>query len=575
MRRALITVLVVTCLLFLGVGWLGLRGWQARGHLVSAAGLARELGQQVLAGDSDQARRTLSALQSQAGAARSATGDPSWAAARHTPYAGDDLSAVRTIAVAVDDLARHAFPSLLRLDLTTLVPKAGQLDLARLQAAAPELTTADDAVRQANDRVAAIRPEGLQKPVRDAVRELRAELERLAALTTTARHGAVLLPPLLGAGGPRTYLVAFQNLAEPRSTGGIFGAYAVLRAERGKVQILKQGAASELGMFDEPVTKLDPNMKALYTELPGIYPADVNLTPHFPTAASIFREMYKRRTGTVVDGVLATDPVTLSYLLQAIGPVPVPKHPTLTSDSAVKTLLSDAYHRIKAPRDQDKYFASAAMSVFDALLTRTVNPRQLLEALDRAVAERRILFWSANPDEQDDLVDTRVAGVMPEREDTPTVGVFLNDGTGSKLGYYLTRSAELTVGDCRLDGRRELKLRLTIGSTAPSKGLSQAVLGLQLPGDPYRNRVVAYVFSPVGGSPVNARLDGAAAPIGVGTERGRRVAVLSVDIPPGKTRELEVTLLTPVTRTGAADLWLTPGATPWTTRVKSATRCEQ
>lgn len=575
LRRTLITVLVVVCLLFLGVGWLGLRGWQARGHLISAAGLARELGQQVLAGDSDQARRTLAALQAQADAARSATGDPSWAAAGHAPYAGDDLSAVRTVAVAVDDLARHAFPSLLRLDLATLVPKAGQLDLARLQAAAPELTAADTAVRQASDRVAAIRVEGLQGPVRDAVKELRGELDRLADLTATARHGAVLLPPLLGVGGPRTYLVAFQNLAEPRSTGGIFGAYAVLRAERGKVEILKQGAAAELGMFDQPVTTLDPNMKALYTELPGIYPADVNLTPHFPTAASIFREMYKRRTGTVVDGVLATDPVTLSYLLQAIGPVPVPKHPTLTSDSAVKTLLSDAYQRIKAPRDQDKYFASAAMSVFDALLTRTVDPRLLLEALDRAVAERRILFWSANPDEQDDLVDTRVAGVMPEQENVPTVGVFLNDGTGSKLGYYLTRSTELTVGGCRPDGRRELKLRLTLGSTAPSKGLSQAVLGLQLPGDPYRNRVVAYVFSPVGGSPVNARLDGAAAPIGVGTERGRKVAVLSVDIPPGKTRELEVTLLTPVTRTGAADLWLTPGATPWTTRVNSASTCEQ
>ncbi|MFI6763646.1 DUF4012 domain-containing protein [Micromonospora sp. NPDC050417] len=575
MRRTLITVLVVSCLLFLGVGWLGLRGWQARGHLLSAAGLARELGQQVLAGDSDQAQRTLSALQAQAGAARSATGDPTWRAAGHAPYGGDDLSAVRDVAIAVDDLARHAFPALLRLDLATLVPKAGQLDLARLQAAAPELSTADTAVREASARIGAIPGDGLQKPVREAVEQLGGELDRLGALTATARHGAVLLPPLLGTTGPRTYLVAFQNLAEPRSTGGIFGAYAVIRAENGKVKILKQGAASELGVFDKPVTKLDDNMKALYTELPGIYPADVNLTPHFPTAAALFSEMYKRRTGTVVDGVLATDPVTLSYLLQAIGPVPVPKHPTLTSESAVKTLLSDAYERIQKPRDQDKYFATAAMSVFDALLTRTVDPRSLLEALERAVTERRILFWSARADEQDDLVDTRVAGVMPERETVPTVGVFLNDGTGSKLGYYLTRAADLTVGDCRPDGRRELKLRLSLGSTSPSKGLSNSVLGLQLPGDPYRNRLVAYVFTPVGGLPVNARLDGAVAPINVGTERGRKVGVLSLDIPPGKTRELEVNLLTPVTRTGAVDLWLTPGATPWTTRVNPATTCEQ
>ena len=575
LRRTLITVLVVTCLLFLSVGWLGLRGWQARGHLLSAAGLARELGQQVLAGDAEQARRTLSALQSQADAARSATGDPTWRAAGYAPYGGDDLTAVRDIATAVDDLARHAFPALLRLDLATLVPKAGKLDLGRLQAAAPELSTADTAVRQASARVGAIRAEGLRPQVRTAVEQLRGELERLSALAATARHGAVLLPPLLGTDGPRTYLVAFQNLAEPRSTGGIFGAYAVIRAEGGKVQIVKQGAASELGIFDGPVSRLDPDMHALYTNLIATYPADVNLTPHFPTAAALFREMYRRRTGNTVDGVLATDPVTLSYLLQAIGPVPVPKHPTLTSDTAVRTLLSDAYGRLTTSPEQDKYFATAAMSVFNALLTRSVDPRSLLQALDRAVAERRILFWSARPDEQDDLVDTRVAGVLPERETVPTVGVFLNDGSGSKLGYYLTRSAELTVGGCRPDGRRELKLRLTLGSTAPSSGLSRFVLGYEVPGDPYRSRVVVYVFSPAGGSPVSARLDGAATPIGAGAERGRRVGVVSVDIAPGRTRELEVDVLTPVTSAGAAELWLTPGATPWTTRVNPASTCEQ
>jgi hypothetical protein len=571
----LIAALVVACLLFLGAGWVGLRGWQARGHLLSAAGLARELSEQVLAGDAEQARRTLAALQQQAEAARAATSDPGWRAAGYAPYGGDDLTAVREIATAVDDLARRAFPSLLRLDLVALVPKGGQLDLARLQAVAPELSTADTAVRQASARIGAIRTAGLRPTVHTAVDQLRGELDRLAVLTATARHGAVLLPPLLGASGPRTYLVAFQNLAEPRSTGGIFGAYAVIRAERGRVQIVKQGAAAELGIFERPVTRLDPDMQALYTDLIGVYPADVNLTPHFPTAAALFREMYRRRTGTTVDGVLATDPVTLSYLLQAIGPVAVPAHPTLTSATAVRTLLSEAYDRLDSAHEQDRYFAAAAMSVFDALLTRPVDPRSLLEALDRAVAERRILFWSARPDEQDDLVDTRVAGVLPERETVPTVGVFLNDGTGSKLGYYLTRAVELTVGGCRPDGRRELRLRLTIGSTAPSTGLSSYVQGLQVPGDPYTSRVVVYVFSPAGGSPVSARLDSAATPIGAGAERGRRVGVVGVDIAPGQTRVLEVDLLTAVTSAGTAELWLTPGASPWkTTPVNPASSCE-
>ncbi|MEV4728014.1 hypothetical protein AB0K29_30670, partial [Micromonospora humida] len=139
-RRALLVCLVVGAVLFGAAGWVGFRGWQARAHLVNAAGLARELSTQVLGGDLDRAQRTLAALQEQAGAARTATGDPGWALARHAPYAGDDVAAVRTIAVAIDDLAREAFPALLRTDLTTLVPTEGRLDLARLRAASADLT---------------------------------------------------------------------------------------------------------------------------------------------------------------------------------------------------------------------------------------------------------------------------------------------------------------------------------------------------------------------------------------------------------------------------------------------------
>lgn len=41
-RRALLTCLVVGSLLLLTGGWVGFRGWQARAHLLNAAGLARE-----------------------------------------------------------------------------------------------------------------------------------------------------------------------------------------------------------------------------------------------------------------------------------------------------------------------------------------------------------------------------------------------------------------------------------------------------------------------------------------------------------------------------------------------------
>ena len=59
-------------------------------------------------------------------------------------------------------------------------------------------------------------------------------------------------------------------------------------------------------------------------DLPGIYPADVNLDPALPDRRHALPGDVPPPTGTTVDGVLAVDPVVLSYLLGRSGPVQVP-----------------------------------------------------------------------------------------------------------------------------------------------------------------------------------------------------------------------------------------------------------
>ncbi|MEH0983018.1 DUF4012 domain-containing protein [Micromonospora sp. CPCC 205556] len=572
-RRALLAGLVAGALLVAGAGWVGFRGWQARAHLLNAAGLARELSAQVVGGDFDRAQRTLAALQEQAGAARDATGDAGWWLGQRTPYAGDDLGAVRQIAVAIDDLARRAFPTLLRTDLATLLPTQGRLDVARLRAVSAELTAADAAVRQTRASLDAVPTENLVDQIRTALTDLRVQIDRLVGLTGAADKGAKVLPPLLGADGPRTYLLVSQNLAELRATGGMFGAYAVIRAENGRVRMEKQGTSAQIGRLKRPLS-VDPEVRALWADLPGTYPADVNLTPHFPTAAKLYRDMYRRHAGGTVDGVLAVDPVVLSYLLQATGPVRVPGGTTLTGDRVVRTLLSDAYQKLDGG-GQDAFFAASAAAVFDAFLTKNVNHRALLSAFDRSITERRILFWSARPEEQQTLGDSRLAGALPDKESAPSVGVYLNDGSGAKLGYYLRQSATLTVGNCVEDGRRELRLRFTLHSAAPKSGLSESVLGLGKAGDPYTARTLVSVYTPPGGAVLATRLDGQPTPVGSGVERRRQVVLANVEVRPGATRTLEVDLLTGRNSVGTPELRLTPTATPWTTQVVTATSCNQ
>ena len=566
-----------------GVGWVAAGGLGARGHLATAAELFGQLQQQVRRGDVAAAQGTLTALRAETRAARESTDSVGWRVGGHLPVVGDDLIAVHTVAAVLDDLAVDGLPALLavagRLEPSALAPRDGRVDLSQLTEAAPQIASGLAAIRRARAATTAIRTDDLIGQVRDAVGRLSDGLAQAERLVGVADRAARLLPAMLGARGPRDYLVLFQNNAEVRATGGMPGAYVVVHADDGRLSITDQGTAtSDLKIFEPPVRNLTPEMLALYTDRPAVFPADVNLTPDFPTAARLAREMYRKRSGLAVNGVLATDPVALSYLLRVTGAVRVPKGGSLTADNAVRMLLSTAYAKYPEPSDQDAYFARAARAIFNTLLAHPGNAEGMIAQLARAAGERRLLVWSAVPAEEEQLTGTVLGGRLPVDDvASPTVGVFLNDGGGSKLSYYLTEAARLSAGGCTDDGARELHLELTLGSVAPSAGLPSYVTGLALSGHPYTSRTNVMIFSSTGGGVVSATENGKEVSFGSGVEGDRMVGVFTVDLPPGKRRTLEVTLRT-ASGAGSAGpvtprLWTTPTVRPWSESVTPAGDC--
>lgn len=565
-----------------GGAWGGLRVAPVRSELTQAAALLAQLRDELTRGDTASAQATVVSLQRHTSAARAVTGGADWRLAAALPGIGDDLGAVAVVAAVLDDLTRDALDPAVRLAVTlapaTLLPKHGRIELAELAASADRIVAVDLAVRAAAQRLAAIDVDGLGTQVRAGVVRLRAAVAQLSALTATAVRVATLAPPMLGAAGTRTYLVLIQNPAEIRATGGMAGEFLVLRAAGGRVSMVEHGAtAAGLGTFADPVLALDPAMVALYGTRLGRFPANVNLTPHFPTAAALAAQMYRRRGGVRVDGVLATDPVALSYLLSATGPLSMPTGAALTSANVVRLLLVEAYQRIRSYADKSGYFAAAAQAVFAALSQGRAQPAAAVAALARAAGERRLLLWSAHAGEQRGIEGTVLAGAMPTADGArPTVGVFLNDGSGAKLGYYLTHDAALRLVRCRPDGRRELHLQVTLGSTAPNRGLPDYVLGLRRAGAPYTLRTNVMVFTPAGGAIAAMSLDGVGTPFGAGIERARAVGVVTVDLRPGQRRVVEAMLLTDVRDPAASvapQLWVTPGVQAWHLNYDSSHFC--
>lgn len=472
-RPVLWVVLALVLLLILAVAWVGVRGLMAKRDLEQSVQLVGTLRSELVSGDSTAAQKTAEDLQDHAAAARSLTGDPVWSAFQVLPFVGSNLRAVRGVAVVVDDVATGAVKPVAGVigdvNVKAFAPRDGKVDLAPLVKAQPAVQRATTTLAKADRDATAIDTSDTLSPVTSAVNQLRNAVASVAAQADVANRAVQLAPAMLGNDGDRRYLLLFQNNAELRAGGGIPGAVALLDVKDGAIHLSNQASGSSFGQTEQPVLPLSTDTQGLYGAITGEYMQDVTLTPRFDVSAKLAREMWKQRFGQQVDGVLAMDPVTLAYILRATGPVQLPTGDTLTSDNAVKLLLSDVYAKYPDGNVQDAFFASAASAVFDKVSSGAFDPKAFIAALTDGVQENRLRLWSADKSEQDQLAGTAVTGPLPtssasERE----FGIYLNDATGAKMDFWLQKTVAVGSAVCRADGRPTSVVQVTLKNTAPA-----------------------------------------------------------------------------------------------------------
>lgn len=275
---------------------------------------------------------------------------------------------------------------------------------------------------------------------------------------------------------------------------------------------------------------------------------DVTLTPRFDVSAKLAREMWKQRFGQQVDGVLAMDPVTLSYILKATGPVQLPTGDTLTADNAVKLLLSDVYAKYPDGNVQDALFASAASAVFDKISSGGFDTKAFVSALTESAGEGRLRVWSADKAEQRRISGTPVAGELPTASaESRQFAVYLNDGTGAKMDYYLDKRLSVGSSVCRKDGRPTSVVQITIKNTAPADAatsLPEYVTGGGNFGvEPGKIKTLLAAYAPENAIFLGATKDGKTTPVQTQTDGGHPVAQLQTLLAPGESLTYRVAFL--------------------------------
>jgi hypothetical protein len=530
------------------VAWIGIRAYLAKTELERAVPLAGQARDQILDGNPSRAVELAEQLDDRTSSAVNLTGDPVWRTFEIIPWVGENLTAVRELSENVDALSTEVLGPLTAvagtLQLTDLKPVAGSIDVQPLVDAQPELAQADAGVKLGLSKVTAIETAGTIEPVSDAVSKLEDALRDVAASVDALNNAAILLPSMLGQDGPRTYLVMFQNNAELRSTGGIPGAMALVSASEGRLELKQQASSRDFEKFDPPVVDLPVETRALYGDNTARYIQDVNFTPQFGLSAEIAAEMWKRQFGDQVDGVVSLDPVALSYLLDATGPIELPTGDKLSSDNAVQLLLQDVYAQYVDPAEQDDYFAAAAAAVFNKIAGGDFNPQKLIKALAGASGERRILLWSSHDEEASRLSQTTLSGPLPKTDSkTQAFGLYFNDATAAKMDPYLKIDASSGQNVCRADKLPTYAITVTLTNTAPldaSGTLPDYVTGGGASGVPAGNiRTNISLYGAPGSFNLGVLRDSAPVDFHPTSDSGYTLSKVQVELAPGQSTVLQ------------------------------------
>jgi hypothetical protein len=547
--------------------WLGFRAQAAKTSLEEARYSAQRAKDSLLQGNTGDASRYAVDAEGHAQAARDATHSLPWNIASSVPWVGSPFKTGQQIADVVLGLAADVLKPATDAGASVAPDQLladGRLDVVALRKEEPALSKlAADAARLDGDAKAIADPRFISV-LGQARAQLQAQTSEISQLLGNTALAARLAPSMMGADGPRTYFMGFQTNAEARGTGGLLGGFGILHFNDGTPSMDTLGPNTELDKEFAPID-LGPEFATQYGFTnPTTDWRNSNQSSHFPYAAQIWKSMWAQQSGMNVDGVIAIDPVALSYVLEALGPVTMPDGEVVTSENVVELTESTAY--IRFPNDQParkKYLQDIAAEVVKKTTGPVKSPRKLLDALGRAVSERRIAVWSTSQSEQKLLEETPLAHEIPD-DPAPYAEVIVNNLGGNKMDYYLDRQIEYVADGCDGDTRMStVTVRLT-NNLRDGSGLPEYVAGkmgftsksaLDVP----RGTMLTSVrlLATKGATMVSTLSNGQKIPVFQELERGHPSFVVQVAIPPGKSGELTFRLSEP-TAPGAARVPVQP-----------------
>ncbi|WP_062465383.1 DUF4012 domain-containing protein [Demequina soli] len=514
--------------------WDGVHLLSSKDELTAQAAAAQDA---ITARDAAALSSAVSQLQEAAQTFASATDGPHWWIAAHLPWVGAQARPLMEAGRAVDQVAEGALAPLASMGSLDALEAPGftdgRIDPDVLEPYRAPLAQAAETLGTQVDALASVSLDGTVTQVREPFLQLRGQLTTIEGTIQGAHVAAEVLPGMLGGKGARHYVVMVQNNAEPRTTGGIPGAFIELTVDDGRVTMGRYSSASAMADQDGVGGLTDDEVR-IFTRRMEVYPQDANFTPEFPSTAELITRFWANTYGETPDAVLSVDPVALGWMLEGapattVGPFDI------TGENLAAVMLKDSYLQFPEPADQDAFFARASAELFGRIVS---GEGTAIGGVERAIDAGRFMVWSDDEGEQALLGTTAIAGEFLERADA--MGIFINDGSGSKIGYYIDTATTVTDRVCT-DGTlvgETVEITFTHGFDGNVADLPWYVSGggVYVPEGEFQANVLLY---PAAGTGVTEfTQDGTVAMLSPETHGGRTLATARIVLEPGQSTTL-------------------------------------
>ncbi len=474
----------------------------------------------------------------------------SWfvAPARTLPIVGPNLTAVGALASQASEVANVTSLAADSADVDNLRFVDGRLDPKAVGDMLQPLQDVQAALRRMDTSVDQVRSPWLLTPVTNRIDRLHSQIAVALPDTSNAINAVSIGPTLLGEDGPQRYLVVFTTPVEARGRIGFPGNFAELEINDGKLSMPRFGRISELEKGGVPgaerkiIGPLDYLRRYSRFDVKGTW-RNLTMTPDFVSFAQAAGQLYPQSGGTKIQGVLAVDPQGLAAIMRYTGPVRVEGlDEPLTSANAAQFLEFDQYKLFTDNSRRTDVLEAVARTTFDRLTAASLpGPRALSDQLSPAVDGGHIMFTTLDADTAVPLAAAGVNGQLPGvRPDRDMVTVTTSNAAGNKLDLFMHRAERYDVHWDPDTGDVKATLHVRLDNAAPATGLPDYVAGNAVGLPKGTNRSFVSIYTPfeldgakIGGKPTALQSE---------TELDRHVYSTFVDIPAGKSVDIELDL---------------------------------